>query len=192
MFLIIHETSIDSLISIINNNILYRSSKIKSLGLTYRGQGSKNRRLANDPKISLKDSNFDMLYDEVDGVYFRLLRVDTPIEAHHGGECIMVFSKKLLNFYNFVLNTEENFGFCIAEEGKEAESQFSGEPGMSIYSLEKLKLLENYSFNPYSSEIVIMDNVNLKFLMSVFVKKNHQNDFIINLCNKHNIQIYTF
>lgn len=190
MFLIIHETSINSLISIINNKMLYRSSIIKSLGLNH-GQGSKNRRLTDDPKISLKDSNFDTLYDEVDGVYFRLLRVDTPIETHHGGECIMVFSKKLLYHYDFVLNTEENFGFCIAEEGKEAEGQFSGELGMSIYSLEKLKLLEKYNFNPYSSEIVITDNVNLKFLKSVFIKKSHQNENLINLCKKNNIQIYT-
>jgi hypothetical protein len=191
MFLIIHETCTDSLISILKNEILYRSSKIQSLGLTTHGQGAKNRRLAPDPLISLTNPDFDTLYDEVDGVYFRLLRVETPIEAHHGGTCIMVFSSQLLNSYSFVLNTEENFGFCITEEGKEAESQFSGEPGISIFTPEKLNLLDKYNFNPYSSEIVIPDNVNLRFLKSIFVKQSHQNEHIINICKNKNIQIYT-
>jgi hypothetical protein len=190
MFLIIHETSIDSLISILKNQMLYRSSKIQSLGLTY-GQGTKNRRLASDPRISLTDPDFDTLYDEVDGVYFRLLRIETPIETRHGGTCIMVFSSQLLDSYSFMLNTEENFGFCIAEEGKEAESQFSGEPGISISTSKKLNLLEKYDFNPYNSEIVITDNVNLKFLKSIFVKENYQNEYIINMCKNKNIQLYT-
>jgi hypothetical protein len=190
MFFIIHETSTDSLMNILKNEMLYRSSKIQSLGLAY-GQGSKNRRLASDPLISLTDPNFDTLYDEVDGVYFRLLRVETPIQTYHGGNCVLVFSSQLLDSYNFVLNTEENFGFCIAEEGKEAESQFSGEPGISIFTPEKLKLLENYNFNPYSSEIVVTDNVNLTNLKSVFVKESYQNKHIINMCKTKNIQIYT-
>ena len=190
MFLIIHETCTDSLQSILKSDMLYRSSKIHSLGLT-RGQGAKNRRLAADPRVSLTNPDFDALYDEVDGVYFRLLRVETPIETRHGGNCVMVFSKQLLNSCSFVLNTEENFGFCIAEEGKEAESQFSGEPGVSIFSAEKLHLLEKYSFNPYSSEIVITDNVNLRFLKSIFVKESYQNEHIINMCKNKNIQLYT-
>ena len=190
MFFIIHETSTDKLMSILKNEMLYRCSKIQSLGLAC-GQGSKNRRLASDPLISLTDPNFDTLYDEVDGVYFRLLRVETPIQTHHGGNCVLVFSHQLLDSYSFVLNTEENFGFCIAEEGKEAESQFSGEPGISIFTLEKLKLLENYNFNPYSSEIVVTANVNLKNLKSVFVKESHQNKHIIDMCRTKNIEVYT-
>lgn len=190
MFLIIHETSINSLISILENQMLYRSSKIQALGLEY-GQGVKNRRLASNPRISLTDPDFDALYDEVDGVYFRLLKIETPIETRHGGTCVMVFSSHLLDSYNFVLNTEENFGFCIAEEGKEAESQFSGEPGISISTTKNLSLLDKYDFNPYASEIVITDNVNLKFLKSIFVKENYQNGYIINMCRNKNIQIYT-
>ena len=158
MFFIIHETSTDSLISILKNEMLFRSSKVQSLGLS-SGQGAKNRKLSTTPFISLTNPNFNELYDEVDGVYFRLLKVDNKIDTHYGGQCIMVFSKELLDSYSFVLNTEENFGFCIAEEGKEANTQFSGERGMSIFTQEKLKLLQNYEFNPYSSEIVIMDNI---------------------------------
>jgi hypothetical protein len=190
MFLIIHETCTDSLISILKNEMLFRSSKIESLGLSH-GQGSKHRRLSTDPHISLTNSNFGELYDEVDGVYFRLLRVDSPIDVHHGGNCIMVFSKELLDSYNFILNTEENFGFCIAQEGKEANAQFSGEPGMTIFTKEKLSLLNNYEFDPYSSEIVITDNVDFKFLKSIFIKEAFQTDRLLDICRSKNIQIYT-
>lgn len=190
MFLIIHETVSDSLISILKNEMLFRSSKVQSLGLS-SGQGRKHRRLSLDPYVSLTNPNFDELYDEVDGVYFRLLKADSPIDVYHGGNCIMVFSKELLDSYSFILNTEENFGFCIAQEGKEANAQFSGEPGMTIFTKEKLSLLNNYQFDPYSSEIVITDNVNLKFLKSIFVKKAYQSERLINMCRSKNIQIYT-
>jgi hypothetical protein len=190
MYLIIHETSITALKNILKANQLLKSSKIKELGLS-TFQGSKNRRLADDPKVSLVDRDFSQKYDEVDGVYFRLLTVDTPIKLNYGGECVLVFSKDILmDKTNFVINTEENFGFCIAEDGIVAESQFSGEEGMSITNLKNFGLLKGYHFNHYSSEILINDNIDLKYLKTVFVLKHLLNEKLMDECSNKNISLY--
>jgi hypothetical protein len=190
MYLIIHETSVTALKNILKVNQLLKSSKIKELGLS-TFQGSKNRRLADDPKVSLVDRDFSQKYDEVDGVYFRLLTVDTPIKLNYGGECVLVFSKDILmDKTNFVINTEENFGFCIAEDGIVAESQFSGEEGMSITNLKNFDLLKGYHFNHYSSEILINDNIDLKYLKTVFVLKHLLNENLMDACSNKNISLY--
>lgn len=190
MYLIIHETSITAFKNILKANQLLKSSKIKELGLS-TFQGSKNRRLADDPKVSLVDRDFSQKYDEVDGVYFRLLTVDTPIKLNYGGECVLVFSKDILmDKTNFVINTEENFGFCIAEDGIVAESQFSGEEGMSITNLKNFDLLKGYHFNHYSSEILINDNIDLKYLKTVFVLKHLLNEKLMDECSNKNISLY--
>jgi len=190
MYLIIHETSVTALKNILKVNQLLKSSKIKELGLS-TFQGSKNRRLADDPKVSLVDRDFSQKYDEVDGVYFRLLTVDTPIKLNYGGECVLVFTKDILmDKTNFVINTEENFGFCIAEDGIVAESQFSGEEGMSITNLKNFDLLKGYHFNHYSSEILINDNIDLKYLKTVFVLKHLLNENLMDECSNKNISLY--
>jgi hypothetical protein len=190
MYLIIHETSITAFKNILKANQLLKSSKIKEMGLS-TFQGSKNRRLADDPKVSLVDRDFSQKYDEVDGVYFRLLTVDTPIKLNYGGECVLVFSKDILmDKTNFVINTEENFGFCIAEDGIVAESQFSGEEGMSITNLKNFDLLKGYHFNHYSSEILINDNIDLKYLKTVFVLKHLLNENLMDACSNKNISLY--
>lgn len=189
MYLIIHETTISSLSNILKVNSLFQSSKIQELGLT-TAQGSKKRRLANDPKVSLRDKKFADKYDEVDGVYFRLLTLNTPIKTNYGGDCVLIFSKNILVNSKFVINTEENFGFCIAEDGVISEAQFSGEEGMTITNLQNLNLLKDYHFNPYSSEILILDNVNLNELQCIFVKYQLINTKLIEECNYKNIQLY--
>lgn len=189
MYLIIHETTAKNLLNILKVGSLLKSSEIQKMGLTTT-QGSAKRRLTNNPKISLTDSNFSSKYDEVDGVYFRLLTVNTPIKTNYGGDCVMIFSKAILKPNNFVINTEENFGFCIAKDGVVSEAQFSGEEGMTITSLENIHLLKEHNFNPYSSEILIMDNVDLKELRCVFVKKDLIGNNLIEECNHKNIQLY--
>jgi hypothetical protein len=103
----------------------------------------------------------------------------------------LIFSKDILNHNNFIINTEENFGFCIAQDGEIAPSQFSGEEGMTISNLDNLHLLKGYTFNPYSSEILILDNVNLGELKSVFVKSDLMDDKLIDECQHKNIQLYS-
>lgn len=189
MYLIIHETTLPNLFNILKVGSLLKSSEIQKLGLPTT-QGSPKRRLTNNPEISLKDSNFSDKYDEVDGVYFRLLTVNTPIKTNYGGTCVLIFSKDILNYNKFVINTEENFGFCIAKDGIVSESQFSGEEGMSVTTIENLHLLKEYNFNPYASEILILDNVDLKELRCIFVKKHLINDKLTDECNQRNIQLY--
>jgi hypothetical protein len=189
MYLIVHETTVSSLMNILKAGVLLKSSKIQELGFATM-QGSTARRLAKNPYVSLEDPDFSDKYDEVDGVYFRLLTVKTPIKTNYGGECVMIFSKDILRHYNFVINTEENFGFCIAQDGVISESQFSGEEGISITNLKNLHLLKDYNFNPYSSEILIWDNVNLNELRCIFVSYELMNDLLIQECYNMNVQLY--
>jgi hypothetical protein len=190
MFLVIHETSVESLFKILDSNILYKSSEIQKRVLK-KGQGSNRHRiLTNNPSISLTDPNFAKKYDEVDAVYCRLLRLDTKIEAQFG-DCILVFDSNVLKNYNFVLNTIENFGFQIAKNKHTAISQFSGDLGLTITSYKDLDLLKNYDFNPYWSEIAFLSNISLSYLRSIFVKEKVQSHDLITKCRKKNIQIYT-
>lgn len=189
MYLIIHETSTSSLLEILKSNKLLKSSEVQKLGLSI-GQGAKNRKLTSNPRVSLEDSDFADKFDEVDGVYFRLVTLETPIQVNYGGGCVLVFSKEVLQNYRFVLNTEENFGFYIGQEGKEAEAQFSGEPGVTITNYSNLHILKEYKFNPYSSEIVVMDNVSLMYLQSIFMKKDAITTKFAKLLQSQNIPLY--
>lgn len=165
-FYLIHETTYTALQQILASGYLYVSSKTQSMFVT--GQGSKNRRLAHDPKISLINPNFYELYDEVDGVYLRLHPRDKTIRSQFS-ECVMVFSLALLRHFPFVVNTEENFGFFIDREGVVNESQFSGEPGFSISTVENLKLLKD--IDPRSSEVLILKDVPISYVKYLFFTK---------------------
>jgi hypothetical protein len=106
----------------------------------------------------------------------------------------LVFSKDILYHNNFVINTEENFGFCIARDGIVAKSQFSGEEGMTITNLYNIKFLKRYNFNPYCSEILILDNVNLDKLQCIYYINGLNkplNDKLMNECNDKNIRLYS-
>lgn len=157
-----------------------------------KGQGEPKRRLTKNPNISLEDPTFYTNYDEVDGVYFRLLDIQTPINTHYGGDCVLVFSHKLLNQKKFIINTTENFGFRIAEDGIVGQAQFSGDEGMSITDIKNLQLLDKVSFDPYSSEVLITDSVSLSTtLQSIFVKKKYMQQVLILLKDfKRTIQLY--
>jgi len=184
--LLLHDTN--NIVEILKSQILYKSSDIKSV----RGQGSLNRRLATDPTISLKDEFFYEHYDEVDGVYFRLLDVSTPLRIEYGNS-IIILSSTIFNDIPFVFNTTENFGFNISHEGTIGESQFSGDEGMTISSVKNFKLLENVVFDPYASEVVILNNVTIaKYAKYIFIKQGIKNkDLIFDLCHKLGIPIYT-
>lgn len=168
--ILIHETTNKNLSQILRTNVLLKSSQIQKLGLSTL-QGNLKRKLCTNPKVSLYDKNFYEKYDEVDGVYFRLWSLNTPINLNYG-ECALVFLKDdILNHHNFIINTEENYGFCIAEDGIISKSHFSGEEGLTISTLKNLKLLDNITFNPYNSEVLILDNVKLTNLHSIIFKK---------------------
>lgn len=78
----------------------------------------------------------------------------------------------MLDEYDSVFITEENFGFMISENGVEGESQFSGEMGMSIYNRQDIDLLRTYNFDFERSEVAILDNVSLKFLKKIYLKRS--------------------
>jgi hypothetical protein len=153
-------------------------------------QGNVNRRLALDPRVSLTDPNWSDKFDEVDGVYFRLLPVDIPVKAVYGGTCVLVFDKQMLHERPFILNTEENFGFCIDEDGVEKNSQFSGEPGITVSNINQIQLIQNYHFDPYASELCMLGNVSINSLKTVFVKRSELDNSLIDLARKRNIQLF--
>lgn len=188
MFFLSHETNTKNLLNILKVNILLKKSETQKLGLNNL-QGRHNRRLSNDPKVSLSDSNFGDKFDEVDGVYFRLYKENTLIKPNYGGNCVLVFSSKVLTQKDFVVNTEENMGFCIAEDGVEALSQFSGEEGITVTTIKNLHLLNKYKFNHNSSEVVILDNVDLKYLKYVLVNSDAVDCTLINSLMDKNIPL---
>jgi hypothetical protein len=191
MYSVIHETNAENIINILRTNKLFRSSECQKRNFK-KGQGYINRKLTRDPSISLTNLNFAHYYDEVDAVYCRLLQINAKIETQFGdGNCILVFSGKILKDHKFILNTEENFGFQIAKNGHEGISQFSGEPGLTITSYNNLHMLANYDFDQNASEIAFLSNISLKYLKSIFVKEQYQTQNIINLCIMKDIQIYT-
>lgn len=191
MYLIIHETLISNLKNILKSDKLFKSSTTACSPKITKLQGKKKRRLASNPRVSLTDPDFSEKYDEVDGVYFRLFDINTPVKLNYNGDCVLVFSNELLVDSKFVLNTEENFGFCIAEDGVRSEAQFSGEEGMTITNLDNLKFLEKYKFNYYNSEILIMDDVDLKYLRNIFVKKEYMKR-VIKIMKECDIQVNVY
>ncbi|ACZ63515.1 PrGVORF29 [Pieris rapae granulovirus Wuhan] len=168
MYYLIHETSLSSLELILKSGYIFTSGKTQTIKET-KGQGSKKRRLATNPATSLLDSEFYEHYDEVDGVYMRLQSKTDSVRLKFV-DCIMLFNMSLLKTNRFVINTEENFGFMIDEEGVVNESQFSGEPGFSITSLSNLYLL-NDLINAPASEVLLLDDVSILYLRTIFFNK---------------------
>lgn len=171
MYELYHETSFRNLENILNEFTLYKSSFLTSEFII--GQGGRNRKLTNNPKVSLTDKSFYNYYDEVDGVYFRLKKISDVISLKTN-DVLLLFSGGMLDEYDSVINTEENFGFMISENGVECESQFSGEIGISIYNRQDIDLLRTYNFDFERSEVAILDNVCLKFLKKIYLKKKFQ------------------
>lgn len=188
MYELYHETNFFNLESILRDFILFRSSNYKPEFKI--GQGSVNRRLTQDPTVSIVNSDFFKFYDEVDGVYFRLKRYNYK-KTLETSDCCLIFSGKILSQYNNVINTEENFGFMIDKNGVENESQFSGEMGMSILNMQNIEKLEQYSFDFERSEVVVLNDVDLKFLKYILIKKKFKNlsRKIVKFCENNNIKI---
>lgn len=103
-FHLIHETSCINVQRILLSRYLFTSGKTQNMRHVVGGQGGSNRKLARDPRVSLHESNFMEKYDEVDGVYFRL-----HPKLHHMtdtySDCVMVFSHKMLQDFDFVLTS---------------------------------------------------------------------------------------
>lgn len=189
MYDIYHETAFENLESILKYQTLFKSSELNSRGRS--GQGSVNRRLAQDPTISLVNRTFYDSYDEVDAVYFRLKTHKSPIELVYN-EVLLLFSGSLLDDHDSVINTEENFGFMIRENGKEGESQFSGNMGISIFNKERIDILYNLDFDHRRSEIAVLDNVCLKYLKCIYMKTKYRllaERKVVGMCKQLDIPI---
>ncbi|AKN63306.1 hypothetical protein AsGV032 [Agrotis segetum granulovirus] len=185
-FYLIHETSFEALSKILQSGFLLTSSKTQKLKV--RGQGSSNRRLASDPRVSLTDSEFFNKYDEVDGVYMRLQPKMHSIRSKYS-DCVLVLRMNLLKYCKFVINSEENFGFYIAEEGVIGTSQFSGEPGFTTTSFEKLALLKDTT--DYSStEVLILQDVPVSFIKFIFLVRDTKADTIFKPLARYNIKCF--
>lgn len=187
-FHLIHETNCISVQRIMVSRYIYTSRRTQQMVDIITGQGGGNRRLAEDPRVSLTDPNFFDKYDEVDGVYFRLHPKLHHI-THTYSDCVMVFSHKLLQDFDFVLNTEENFGFFIDEEGVVGTSQFSGEAGMTVSDYRNLELVFEHMTNYDSTEVLIRDNVPVGYLRYV-VFKDAPPEGLVKLLERDNVEYF--
>ncbi|AAK85665.1 hypothetical protein [Epiphyas postvittana nucleopolyhedrovirus] len=170
MYHLVHETTIANFDKIVDSNVLLIASKTKLLNVSF--QGSKNRKLATDPTESLKDRAFHERFDEVDGVYFRLHATNDPIKLSYNGDCIMVLNFNILKNYKFVINTEENFGFCLERDGVIGYSPYSGDLGLSISKWDNLHYLNKMQFDPSRSEVVVLSDIPLtNALLTAFITK---------------------
>jgi hypothetical protein len=172
MYYLVHETSCKNLPKILAANMLLKSSETQRLGVK-PFQGSKNRRLAVNPAVSLIDPAFYERFDEVDGVYFRLHATTDVIKPSYNGDCVLVFDFAMLKQRKFIINTEENYGFCRARDGVLKSTPLSDDLGLSVTGWNNMHYLNNVEFEPSNSEVVVLDNVNLTgSLLCVFVAKH--------------------
>ncbi|QBC76023.1 nesp044 [Neophasia sp. alphabaculovirus] len=172
MYDLVHETSCINLSKIVASNMLLMASETQRLDVT-PFQGSKNRRLAADPAVSLTDTEFYERFDEVNGVYFRLHATTDVIKTLYNGDCVLVFDFGMLKQRKFIINTEENYGFCIARDGVLNISPMSDDMGLSVTNWDNLHYLNKVVFEPSRSEVVVVDNVHLTgTLLCVFVAKH--------------------
>ncbi len=82
IFKIIHETSSKFMDSILREGKLLTSNNLNKKFLTDspKGQGSKNRKLCDSEESIKNREHFWKHCDEADGVYFRILEMDTPLK----------------------------------------------------------------------------------------------------------------
>lgn len=194
---LVHETTITNFLNIVKDQTIFKSSVLNTLGID-QAQCGRRVKLASDPTVPLSDPQFYDHYDQVDGVYFRIIPTTFPYANPEFEDCALVFDMGLLNHNKFIINRVENYGFCLGPEGVFAESPFSGEFGLSVMDLAKVDLiLQDYvhpdgfrePFDPSNSEVVVMDNVNLNNLNMVVMDKEKLYRDVMDVCSHNNITI---
>lgn len=158
---IYHETVAENFFKIFESGQLMIKSHSEKIG-GKSVQGSKSRRLATDPKITLKDPGFFTEFDEVDACYFRFKKSTQQFKnINRKSDCVLVFDENLVKDHVTVINTEENFGFMIGENGEMGNSQFSDEPGVSFFDPRTMEVVDYVDFFPECTEIACLENVDI-------------------------------
>jgi hypothetical protein len=134
-----------------SSDILRNGFKISSQ-LTTVGQGSKNRRVTNNAALLLNyRKGTKVLYDQVDGIYFRVFKNLESIVPSYGGNAIVLLKPSCLETKKWHFNTTENFGFYLNKI-----SPFSGESGKTLFSLHDIK---KEKFDETSAELIVLENL---------------------------------
>lgn len=133
---------------------------------TAAGEGSAGRKLGH-AKISIGNPNFWSGKDapeDADGVYFRTKASSCPSKGH----IMLVFDRAILDDQSCTwhINTTENNGFYLAAPGVEAEAPYSGDMGVTY---DRSNADDYGEPDPYQ-ELVILENVNLKYLDHIRVR----------------------
>lgn len=167
---IIHWTSPKNYASIITTGALLTNKNVQVIQNIVYGQGGRDRRLG-DSRASLENPDtFYKYFDEAEGVYFRVGTREKPLTETQA-DVALVFSPSLLKEYDWILNTMENFGFYISEDGVTGEGQFSGEYGATL-TPSSLELLSLQDYDPNYTELLVKENVSLKYLEQVLFAGN--------------------
>lgn len=171
-FQIIHWTSFENFARVMTTGALLTNKNLQGvLNVSYR-QGRRGRTLG-DSRASLEDVNFFKYLDEAKGVYLRFGTKTQPLTEVQD-DLALVFSSKILQEYDWILNTVENNGFYIGEEREVRESPFSGMLGATLTS-DSIDMLFDIDFDPNWAELVIKSDVCLSYLDRVLVGKNGAN-----------------
>ena len=169
MFFVYHATSYKLFLKILEAGALLKESQTSSEHSRAKGK------FASNPVVSLVDETFSDTYDEVDGVFLKILCNEDVDRYTH--DVILVFDPKVVAEKRCIINTVENFGFAIAENGVEGLSHFGGEPGASFYQKQTFPELRNYSFDPIKAEVVFLESLELSNLSKVVVKRKFKSSF---------------
>lgn len=157
---LVHFTTDKALQSIVRYYTIFNGSDRDRMGIKQRCNGSIERRRTSYLK-PLEDSSYYKSFDEADGVYFR---VNVPnFDVNDTVSTVkLIFSPRVLDDRDWILNTEENNGFVFYPDN--SESPFTGEIGKTYYSTDDLSSL---SFDPYRAELLITRSVDLEHLVHV-------------------------
>lgn len=142
-----------------SKEILKNGFKIYS-NVQTSGQGSRNRKVTKDPTMLLNyRKGMEVLYDQVDGIYFRVFKNLQDIVPKYGGNSIILLKPSCLATRKWHFNTTENFGFHLNKF-----SPFSDEAGKTLFNL---KDIEKEDFDHTSAELVVLENIPKEYICRV-------------------------
>ncbi len=114
---------------------------------------------------------------EADGVYFRILEMDTPLKTYNRRYYFGI-SKDMLYKYSWILNTLK-FWFVYSSLVLKENHTLVEEIG-TTYTLDTLKDMDVSSLIHILTELCVFNNVSLKFLKKFMLENPHLK--IYNVC----------
>ena len=165
---LIHSTTIESMLRIVDNGILYDSGElIKRQIFMAGGEGNLSKRKCCNPYDYPIQEDIPSWCLEACATYFRLLRNETPIPKPKAGKCILRFSTVILckEGVEWHINTMENNGFLISNNSA-YYGHHSEIPSRTLLKKD-INLIGPSDFSK-NLEVVITSSVPTDYLLAVY------------------------